>query len=60
VLVKSTAVADKLKELNIHLGKGRRSSKRLDGGSYQAGKSAGDRASFGRPVSGSAAALRLN
>ena len=59
VLVKSTAVADRLKELNIHLGKGRRSSKRLDGSSYQAGKSAGDRASFGRPVTGSAAALRL-
>src|ERR1035437_3545910 len=50
VLVKSTAVADKLKELNIHLGKGRRSGRRLNGASYQAGKSAGDRASFGRPV----------
>jgi hypothetical protein len=50
VLVKSTAVADKLKELGIHLGKGRRSSRRVDLGSFAAGEAAGNRASFGRPV----------
>jgi hypothetical protein len=58
-LVKSTAVADKLKKLNIHLQKGRRSGRRLDNNSYQAGKVAGDRASFGRPVSGDGGVLRL-
>jgi hypothetical protein len=59
VLIKSTVIADKMKELNINLGKARRSSRRVDGASYQAGLSAGDRASFGRPVSGTNAALRI-
>src|SRR5271166_1073364 len=52
VLIKGTAIADKMKELNIRLGMGRSSSRRVDGASYQAGLSAGDRASFGRPVAG--------
>jgi hypothetical protein len=59
VVIKNTAIADKMKELNINLGKARRSSRRVDGASYQAGLSAGDRASFGRPVSGANAALRI-
>jgi hypothetical protein len=48
-----------MKELNINLGKARRSSRRVDGASYQAGLVAGDRASFGRPVSGADATLRI-
>jgi|ERR1035437_734188 hypothetical protein len=59
VLVKTQAVADKMKAAGIHLSNRRSSGKRMDAGSYQAGKSAGNRASFGRPISGNAAALRL-
>jgi len=36
------------------------SSRQTDEGSFAAGRSAGDRASFGRPVSGRAAALRIS
>lgn len=59
VVIKSTAVADKMKELGIRLGSVRRSSRRVDGGSYAAGKSAGDGASFGHPVSGNGGTLRI-
>jgi hypothetical protein len=59
VLVKSAAIADKMAELNIRLGRARGSSRRVDGASYQAGLAAGDRASFGRPVSGQSGVLRL-
>lgn len=52
VVVKSTAVADKMKELNIELRKARRSSRRVDAESYAAGVAAGNHASFGRPVRG--------
>jgi Protein of unknown function (DUF2786) len=59
VAIKSAAIADKMKAMNISLRKGRRSSRRIDDASYQAGLSAGDRASFGRPVRGPNAALRI-
>jgi Protein of unknown function (DUF2786) len=59
ISIKGTAIADKMKELNINLAKGRRSSRRVDGASYQAGLSAGDRASFGRPVGSANSALRI-
>jgi len=52
VLVKSTAVADKMKELGIKLGRKRRSSRRMDDGAYRAGQGAGDRASLHRPIGG--------
>jgi len=58
VVVKNKAVADKLAELGITV----RSTKirlTLDPGAYSAGKAAGDRASFGRPVSGSHGTLRI-
>jgi hypothetical protein len=58
VAIKSTAIADKMKALNIHLVTSR-SSRRTDEASLQAGRAAGDRASFGRPMSGSNATLRL-
>jgi hypothetical protein len=59
VVIKDAAIKTKLQELGIHL--------RSDGGccgggdpaSYRAGKAAGDRATFGRPVSGRNATPRL-
>jgi hypothetical protein len=59
VLVKSQIVKAKMAELGLNLRKGRSSSGRIDGDAYAAGKAAGERASFGRPVSGSNATLRL-
>jgi hypothetical protein len=59
VVTKKTAIADVMKKAGIHLRSGRGSSRRLNGESYQAGKAAGDRASFGRPVTGRTSALRL-
>lgn len=50
VSIKHQLIEAKVKELGLHLRSGRRSSKRADGASYAAGKAAGDRASFGRPV----------
>lgn len=59
VLVKGRAVAEKMEELGIKLGKARNSRFRIDGNSYRAGTAAGDRASFGRPIGGSNGALRI-
>lgn len=59
VLVKSTAVAEKMREHGITLAKGRSSRASYDPNSYRAGRAAGDGASFGRPVSGKNATLRL-
>jgi hypothetical protein len=58
VLVKNAAIAAKMKECGVRI------TARCLGGQtneagYQAGLSAGDRASFGRPVSGRNATLRL-
>jgi hypothetical protein len=58
VVVKSAAVADKMKACGIHV-RGSCSSRQGNAGSYQAGHSAGNRASFGRPVTGAGAALRI-
>jgi hypothetical protein len=58
VLTKQTMIKAKMDELGIHLSTSR-SSRQSDHGSYAAGRSAGDRASFGRPVSGGAATLRI-
>jgi hypothetical protein len=60
VVVKDAAIQAKLKELDIHLAAGGGCCGAFDDTSYQAGKAAGDRASFGRPVSGRNATLRLN
>jgi hypothetical protein len=59
VAIKSAAIADKMKAMNINLVKARRSTRRVDDASFQAGLSAGDRASFGRPLTGPNAALRI-
>jgi hypothetical protein len=59
VVIKGAAVQAKLDELGIHLCTASLSCGAWDHSSYQAGKAAGDRASFGRPVSGHNATLRL-
>jgi hypothetical protein len=61
VVVKKQAVAAKMEAANIHLGRSRSSTKFItDSSSYHAGRAAGNNASFGRPVSGSNATLRLS
>jgi hypothetical protein len=59
VVIKQTLIKAKLAELGIKLRTGSSSSRQHDEGSFAAGRSAGDRASFGRPVSGRAASLRI-
>jgi Protein of unknown function (DUF2786) len=59
VVVKDAAIKAKLDELGIHLSCSSSSCGSFDSSSYSAGKAAGNRASFGRPVSGRNAALRL-
>ncbi len=59
VVVKGQAVAAKMAEAGIHLGKSRSSRRSVDAGSFAAGQAAGERASFGRPVSGNQGALRI-
>jgi hypothetical protein len=59
VVVKGQAVQAKLDELGIKIRGCSLSCGAFDDSSYQAGKAAGDRASFGRPVSGRNATLRL-
>jgi hypothetical protein len=59
VVVKSAAVADRMKAEGIHLRSGRSSRASYDHNSYSAGRSAGDGASFGRPIAGKNATLRL-
>jgi len=58
VVVKDAAIKDKMKELDIHL-RGVGCGGGGDPASYKAGSAAGSRASFGRPVSGRNATLRL-
>jgi len=59
VITKTAAIKATMDKAGIKLRSSRSSSVRLDGNSYRAGQSAGDRASFGRPVSGAAGTLRL-
>jgi Protein of unknown function (DUF2786) len=58
VVAKKAVIKAKLDELGICL-TACRSQRQQDGSSRAAGQAAGDRASFGRPVSGQAAALRI-
>jgi hypothetical protein len=59
IVIKDQAIKDLLKAEGICLCSGGGSSARFSDGARAAGQSAGDRASFGRPVSGAGAALRL-
>jgi hypothetical protein len=59
VIIKGQAVQAKMKDLGIHLRSRLGPCAGGDVSSYRAGQAAGDRASFGRPVSGRNATLRL-
>jgi hypothetical protein len=59
VAIKQTLIKAKMDELGIKLRTASASSRQRDEGSFTAGRSAGERASFGRPVSGRAATLRI-
>jgi hypothetical protein len=59
VVIKQTLIKAKLDELGIKFRTCSGSSRQHDEGSFAAGRSAGDRASFGRPVTGRAATLRI-
>jgi hypothetical protein len=58
MVIKSTAVADKMKACGIRI-RTTYSSGQCNEASFDAGRSAGDRASFARPVSGANATLRI-
>ena len=52
-MVKNAIVTRELAKLNMKLRSGGRSKTRaVDGGAFNAGRAAGDTASFGRPVNG--------
>jgi hypothetical protein len=59
VLTKSKAINDKLRELGIKLRTCGSRCSSYDDGAHAAGRAAADGASFGRPVSGAAGALRI-
>src|SRR5258708_31841320 len=59
VVVKGQAITARMAQDGIRLPCGRRSRVHMDHGAHPAGRSAGERASFGRPVSGNQAALRI-
>jgi hypothetical protein len=60
VIAKGNLVRAKMSELGLNLQAGRRSRRTVDHSAYAAGQATGDRASFGRPISGHAsAALRI-
>ena len=59
VVTKAGLVADTMAKHGIKLGKGRSSRRQVDRGAFAAGAAAGEHASFGRPVSGNGATLRI-
>jgi hypothetical protein len=60
VVVKDTAIKAFMKEHDIHLRScSMGSSSNINSAAQAAGRAAGDRASFGRPVTGAAGVLRI-
>jgi hypothetical protein len=59
VVTKAGLIADTMAKHGIKLGKARSSRRQVDRGAFAAGAAAGDRASFGRPVSGNGATRRI-
>jgi hypothetical protein len=59
VVTKAGLIADAMEKHGIKLGRGRSSRRQVDRAAYAAGAAAGERASFGRPVSGNGATLRI-
>jgi hypothetical protein len=60
VVVVSKLIDDKMQQMGLNLKAARNRSSYSDARAHEAGKSAGDRAQFGRPVSGAAGMLRLD
>jgi hypothetical protein len=59
VVTKQAAIDECMKCAGIKLSSARYSAAAMDGGAYSAGHAAGNRATFGRPVTGATATLRL-
>lgn len=59
VVIKNQAVAAKMAELNLNLRAGRSSRPTIDPSAYAAGQSAGNRATFARPVGGNGSAALI-
>jgi len=59
VVTKQAAIDECMKLNDIKLGRGSCRAGASDNAAYAAGQAAGDRASFGRPISGNGATLRL-
>jgi hypothetical protein len=59
VVIKSAAIKAKIKELGMHFGGGSCSGANEDSAAYAAGRAAGNSATFGRPMSGTAGVLRI-
>jgi hypothetical protein len=59
VVTKAGLIADTMARHGIKLGKSRSSRRQVDRSAFTAGAAAGERASFGRPVSGAAGMLRI-
>jgi Protein of unknown function (DUF2786) len=59
MVIKSAAIDAKIKELGLHFHSGGSCNVNGDSASYAAGRSAGDGATFGRPMSGAGGMLRI-
>lgn len=59
IVIQNQLIEKKMGELGVNLRKPRERGSRIHGGSYEAGKAAGDKANFGRPVNGKSAVLRI-
>lgn len=59
VVAKGALVAAKMAELGLNLRSRRSRGRRVDPSAYSAGRAAGDRASFGRPVAGAGGQRRI-
>lgn len=59
VVVVSKLIDDKMQQMGLNLKDARSRSRYSDARAHEAGKSAGDRAQFGRPMAGKASILRI-
>jgi len=59
VVVKNELIERKMKELGLELRSGRKRGTKVEPNAYGAGRAAGDRASFGKPVSGNNSVLLI-
>jgi len=59
IIIQNALIEKKMQELGVKLRKPRDRGSKINDDSYSAGKNAGDKASFGRPVNGKSAVLRI-